>query len=838
MRLLGLLAFLSGALCAQTEVDFTRQVEPLLRAKCYGCHGPAQQMSGLRLDEKAAALKGGYSGAVILPGKSAESKLILRVTGAPGVMAMPPGTKGLPEAEAELLRKWVDGGAKWPESAAGAAPVLSKRVSHWAFRAIERPTPPAVRDARWVRNPIDAFVLARLEREGVKPAPEADRLTLLRRAHLDLTGLPPTPAEINEFLNDTDPDAYEHVVDRLLTSPHFGERWARPWLDRARYADSDGYEKDWARPYAWRYRQWVIEALNHDMPFDRFSVEQLAGDLLPKASVEDKVATGFLRMTLTNREGGVDNNQFKFENTVDRTSTLGAAWLGLTIGCAQCHDHKYDPIKQKDFYQLFAFFDKLEEVDIDAPMPGELGPYLARKDEYRARREGLLKEYRVGEQQAAWEKEMLETAAHPGVRTDWDLAWDCLLKLTEGGDGEKILRIAPEKRTQRQKDILTDHFIRNYHFAVGPKVYAETKFKELDERLRKLKDEYPQLTQAMTVDEGAGAAPSYLRVRGDYRTLGIEVQPQVPEVLPGMEVKAGARPTRLDLAKWVVSRGNPLTSRVTVNWVWAELFGRGIVKSLDDFGVRADKPTHPELLDYLAAKFMDDGWSMKKLIRGMVLSSAYRQSSRARVELEERDPDNELIARQTRLRLPAELIRDSALMAGGLISLDVGGKSVRPPQPDGVMELGYGNRWGNSWPESKGADKYRRGLYIHFQRSTPYPMLVNFDAPKANVALCQRDRSNTALQALNLLNDPVFHEAARGLAYEAMNASANWDARLEEAYLRTLGRKPADTEKRKFETFFAKQKQLLAKEGSHSDDAAWTELSSVLLNLDEFITRE
>lgn len=824
-----------SAAWAQSPVDYGKQVEPLLRSKCYACHGAAQQISGLRLDQKQAALTGGYSGPVIVPGNSAGSKLIDRVTGAKGVMIMPPAGKPLTPAEVAILRAWIDQGVQWPDSPQTSSTAPARKSTHWAFQPVRLPAVPQPRQSAWVKNPVDAFILAKLESEKIAPSPLASKLTLLRRAHLDLTGLLPTPAETREFLSDQRPDAFERLVDRLLDSPHYGERWARPWLDRARYADSDGYEKDWIRPYAWRYRHWVIDALNRDMPFDRFTTEQLAGDLIPNATVEQKVATGFLRMTMTNREGGVDNKQFQFENTVDRVITLGATWMGLTVGCAQCHDHKYDPVSQKDFYQLYSFFDHVEEVEDDAPMPGELGPYIATKDAYRAKREALLKEYNVAALQRAWEKELRRAGDHPGERTDWDLAWSVLITLTEGGDGEKILRIPEEKRTQRERDVLTDHFLRNYHFAVGQKPYAEVKFKELDEKLRKLKDEFPQLTQAMVVVEPPTGGPSYLRVRGDFRSLGIPVKPDVPAVLPALNK---AKPSRLDLAAWLMSGNNPLTGRVTVNWIWAELFGRGLVKTLDDFGTRGEAPTHPELLDYLASRFRDNGWSMKQLIREIVTSNTYRQSSSARPELDDRDPDNSLVARQARLRLPAELLRDAALQASGLLSLDIGGKSIRPPIPDGVMELGYGNRWGVAWPVNPGAGKYRRGLYIHFQRSTPYPMLMNFDAPKASVAQCKRERSNTALQALNLLNDPVFFEAADALGYLAMDSGTDWNMRLNAAFERALTRLPTNSEQQKLERYFAAQKQQLAKEGITGERAAWTALASVLLNLDEFQTRE
>ncbi len=702
-------------------------------------------------------------------------------------------------------------------------------LTHWAFQPVKRPPLPVA-----TANPIDAFVLARLEKEKIAPSPEADRITLLRRVSLDLTGLPPTSEEAAEYLRDKAPDAYGRLVGRLLASPHFGEKWARHWLDQARYADSDGYEKDWVRPYAWRYRQWVIDAINRDMPFDRFSIEQLAGDLLPDATTEQRVATGFHRMTLTNREGGVDNTQFRFENTVDRAATTASVWLGITAGCAQCHDHKYDPISQKNFYQLYAFFDHVEEVDIDAPMPGEMGPFLDKNAEYRAKREALLKEYNVPALQAEWEKKMLWTSANLGKETNWDLAWDCLLKLTEFGDGEKIVRIPPEKRTTHERDVLADHFIRNYHFGVGPKIYKEVKFAELDGKLRALYESYPQLSQAMTLAESGAAAPTHIRVRGDYKALGIEVAPGVPEAFPPLPV--GSKGTRLDLARWLFRENNPLTARVAVNRMWQELFGQGIVKTSEDLGVKGSAPSHPELLDRLASEFRESGWSRKQMLRLIVTSATYKQSSNARPELQTKDPTNVLLARQARLRLPGELIRDSALSVSGLLLPDVGGKSVRPPQPAGVTDLGYGKV---VWNESQGQQRYRRGLYIHFQRMTPYPMLMNFDGPKANVAACRRERSNTPLQALNLLNDPAFMEAAQALASQLPDGG--FEARLQFAFERALLRKPLQREVDSFKKYFLRQRAILQEEPPAAeglDAAAWTGVASVLLNLDEFVTRE
>lgn len=835
-------------------VDFTRDVQPVLRRNCYGCHGPAMQQSGLRLDQPAAMLKGGYSGKVIVPGKSGESPLIHRVRADKGVPAMPPGSKGLKPEEVAILTRWIDAGASVPAGSEATTATAARPVSqHWAFQPLRRPEPPAA--VGEARNEIDRFILARLAKDKLSMSPEADRRVLLRRVSLDLTGLPPTPEEMADFLADKRPDAFERQVDRLLASPHFGEKWARHWLDQARYADSDGYEKDWVRPWAWRWRNWVIDAINRDMPFDRFTIEQIAGDLLPNGGVEQRVATGFHRNTLTNREGGIDDRQFQFENTLDRASTVGTVWLGLTVGCAQCHDHKFDPVSQKDFYSLFAFFDNVEEVNIDAPLAGEVGPWLRTQAEYRAKRHKLLEEYNVATLQAAWEKDILYTIAHPGERTDWDLAWDCVNKLTEGGDGAKIVQIPLAERTEREADILTDHFVGNYHFAVGNKKWKELKLDELNKKLRELKVEYPQLSQAMTVAENSKRHPTNVRVRGDWKALGIEVQPDAPAVLPPLNAK-GAGATRLDLARWLVRKDNPLTARVAVNRIWQELFGAGLVRTPDDFGLRSERPVHPELLDWLAAEFMDNGWSRKALIRTIVLSAAYRQSSAARPELKDLDPNNLLLARQNRLRLTGESIRDSALLASGLLTRQIGGPSVNPPIPPGVLELSYGSRgWGTGWKEAQGADRYRRGMYIQFLRTTPYPLLVNFDVPKATVAACKRDRSNTPLQALNLLNDPVFLEAAQALAVRVLTDRPQKDfaSRLEVAYLDALGRPPSPTEKTRLQAYLEKQEALLVNADERSvaklapipltgiaqkQVAAWTAVSSVLLNLDEFITRE
>jgi cytochrome c5 len=818
------LVFVCAVMGAQTA-----DVQAIFQKRCYVCHGAQQQMSNLRLDQKDSAMR------VIAAGKSDSSRLIRMVSGAEQKV-MPPVGAPLTAAEIDTIRKWIDAGASW--TAGGKA-------THWSFVKVQRPAVPAVADAKWARNPIDNFILARLEKEKIAPSAEASKATLLRRASLDLTGLPPSREEVETFLRDDRPDAYERAVDRLLASPHYGEKWARYWLDLARYADSDGYEKDRSRPWAWRWRNWVIDALNRDMPFDEFTAEQLAGDLLPNRTLDTIVATGFNRNTLTNREGGTDPEQFRDEQVLDRAATLGTVWLGLTVGCAQCHNHKFDPIAQKEFYQLTAFFNTQEESNVPAPMPGEVGPYLASRPAYDAAKRALFEQYQIPQNESDWEEKLRYAALHPGEHDDWSFAYG---EFTHNVDtARKVLFLDPAKRSEVQQNQMVDYFLSACGNLFPKQHCADLKLPELRTKLNELNAKLPPYTFAPVLLENDTPPKTYVHVKGDWREHGEEVRPGVPAVLPPMQ----GPPTRLTLAKWLTSPENPLTSRVAVNRLWQEIFGRGIVRTSEDFGTQGDRPTHPELLDWLASEYMARGWSTKQMVRLMVTSATYRQSSNARPELTSRDPENTLLAHASRTRLGAETIRDEALCAGGLLDLRIGGPSVKPPQPKGVAELSYANSV--KWVESPGADKYRRGLYIHFQRTTPYPQLMNFDAPAANLACTRRERTNTPLQALNLLNDPVFFEAAQGLAFRAMReASGGFRERLNYAFEVTVGRPASDKEAERLGRYYDDTLKSLAADAKtvsalfpnriqdvpQTEAAAWVELSRVLLNLDEFITRD
>ena len=820
-------------------------------------------MSGLRLDSRAGLLKGGYAGPAVRLGESAESRLIHLVAGHDEARVMPMGGERLTQRQIGLLRAWVDQGARWPEGSVGTEQSADARSRpkerHWSFIPPERPVIPSLRNQEWVRNPVDAFVLAKLEQEDIRPSPAADRSALIRRVSLDVTGLLPTPREVERFLSDDQAGAYGRLVDRLLASAHYGEKWAQHWLDQARFGESDGYQADFTRPAAWRWRHWVIGALNANMPFDQFTIEQIAGDLLPDATIDQRVATGFHRNTLTNRESGFPLEMDRVEQVFDRADTVGTVWLGLTVGCARCHDHKFDPLTQKEYYELYSFFDSAVEVNIVAPLPGETAPYLELKKDYERKRRALMAEYKVDELQTEWEAIVLPACLHPDDPTI-DLQWKIVceeLRFEVDGihqsrfiGGEEILRISPAERPERYARNLTRYFV-NLVFAryAEKKRYQDLCWDELKSRLANLEADYPGLSEAQAITDNPNPPDTHILLRGDFRSPGHRVRAGTPSFLPPLP--EGGKPNRLVFARWLVSTDNPLTARVTVNRMWQEFFGPGLVATSEDFGARGEGPSHPELLDWLAAEFMDGGWDVKAMHKLIVMSATYRQASTTRSELESRDPGNRLLARQSRLRLSAEMIRDAALAASGLLDRRIGGRSVRPALPGGVADLGFGDFI--QWSESIGADRYRRGLYIFRQRTLMYPQLVTFDAPNTLAAHCRRERSTTPLQALTLLNDPVFVEAAQGLAARILREEqGSVEDRIDYAFRVSLGREPRAEERDRMLAYYREHKQMLREQPENQripapgggidgvdpmEAATWVGVSSVLLNLEEFITR-
>jgi hypothetical protein len=758
----------------------------LLRRKCQGCHNNKNRASGLSMETRRDLETGGNRGPAAIPGKPSESRLLSAVRHA-GDLKMPPGGR-LTDAEAAAIESWIAAGMPGIPS----EPAASK-PSHWAFNTPVRPALPAVSNEGWVRTALDRFILARLDREKLRPSPEADSVTLLRRLSLDLTGLPPSPAEVDAFLADREEGAYERQVERLLSSPHYGERWARHWLDQARYADSDGGSRDEPRQI-WKYREWVIRALNGDMPFDRFVTEQLAGDLLPHASHDQIVATGFQRNSLLQIEAGTDREQYRVEAVSDRVDTFGTVFLGLATGCARCHDHKFDPITQREYYRLFAFFNNVEEYGPELPPFSETGDLEVTHRPLQA----------LGKPE--------DVAKYDAIR-------------------EQLLALYRERFEFKER--------------FNPKP-NDPRLTTRSETIAALKKQIPKVDLAMVMRERPRPRESHVLLGGDFLRKGIPVTPAVPAAFHRYEApaKPGGAFDRLDLARWVVDKRNPLLARVAVNRIWSHYFGRGIVETENDFGTQGARPSHPELLDWLAIRFMDSDWSQKVVHRAIVESSVYRQASNARREIEAVDPGNRLLARQNRLRLDAEIVRDSALVASGALSRKIGGQSVFPPQPDHAMDASQVKK---TWKPSQGADRYRRGMYTHFWRITPHPALVVFDQPNAMMVCTRRARTTTPLQALTLLNDSAFHELARALAARIAEGAGSREEMLDMAFRSTVARRPDAAERERLLRLYATE--LDAFQGSPEEAeriagkndaglAAWTAVARVLLNTDEFITRE
>lgn len=778
--------------------SFTRDIKGLLSNRCIRCHGPDPEdrhgggEHGLRLDTFAGASEdlGGY--AALVPGDAEASELIARITATDPDIVMPPPEAGEPlsAAEVDLLRRWIEAGATYEP--------------HWAYVPISRPAVPAVSQTDWPQNPIDNFILARLEAEGLAPSPEADRATLARRLALDLTGLPIRPEAVDAFTADTSPDAVERLVDRLLNHPGYGEHMARGWLDLARYADSAGYADDPPRTI-WAYRDWVVRAFDANLPFDEFTIKQLAGDLLPEASLDDKIATAFHRNTLTNNEGGTIDEEFRTVAVVDRVSTTLSTWMGTTIACAQCHDHKYDPLSQREFFGLYAIFNNTADADRRDESPLVTLPW----EPVDAKRRPL-------------ERELAEiVAAVPQMKT-------------------------PTPRKQPQP--------------AGEPPELRPLRKHVDGLRRQIEAVKPVTVPVMAELAGDKRRVTKLQHRGNWQDLGPVVPEMTPAVFSEPELANDQSLDRLALARWLVSPANPLTARVIVNRLWERLFGIGIVSTSEEFGSQGELPSHPELLDWLASELIASGWDLKAVQRLIVTTATYRQSSKPTAERLAHDPENRLLACGPRVRLSAEVIRDQALAAAGLLSSKKGGPSVHPPQPDLGLRAAFGG--GIDWQTSTGEDRYRRAIYTTWRRSNPYPSMATFDAPSREVCTIRRPRTNTPLQALVTLNDPAFVEAAQGLARRMVSEAGPTATdragrglrlvlarqprpeeltRLVQLYEDSLAEFTADAAAAKAmatEPLGPLPADLLARYAGDAvqataDLAAWTVVGNVLLNLDE-----
>ncbi len=798
------LAVVASALMAAPLVaeppDFEHDVEPILRRHCWRCHGGPNAEGDLQLTSRAQAIaERDFSDPAIVPGDAAASPLIARVADAQAGDLMPLDGKPLAAAEIDVLKRWIDAGAIWPESAGRG---------HWAYVPPVRPELPEVEPAAGADHPIDRFIQQRLHRKGWQTAPAAEPAVLARRAALVLTGLPLPVERVAAFEADPTPQAYEQLIDELLASPAFGEHWARHWLDLARFSDSNGYQADQLRD-TWAYRDWVIAAFHQNKPFDEFVIEQLAGDLLDEPTLDQQIATGFHRMTTCNVEAGVDPEENRVLQVFDRVNTTGAVFLGATLECAQCHDHKYDPISQHEYYQLFAFFNNTPlEVELESGVQYNfVGPKLTLPltPDQQQRREELAEDLARVETRI---RELRGEASASSSASD-----------DETSETDAAEAIKPfQQRAQRLK-----------------------------EQLNRL-----QTTTLVMVEMDAPRETRLLN-RGEYLDPGDVVEPGTPSVLHPFESRPGAN--RLDFARWLVDRRNPLLARVTVNRLWGEVFGRPLVSTPEDFGTQAERPSHPELLDWLAVEFMESGWDVKHMVRLMVTSGGFRQRSAAASSDWRRDPENTWLARGPRFRLPAEVIRDNALAASGLISLERGGPPVMPYQPPNLWKAVGRNR--PIWETAEDHHRYRRGIYVVWKRGAPYPSFVNFDAPDRASCTVNRPRTNTPLQALTLLNDPAYAEAALGLAQRVLSErrEATLDEQLTYAFRLCVARAPQPRELAILTRLLELQREQLAERPQQVQAllnnlperwreqgldrlelAAWFAVANALLNLDETIS--
>ncbi len=965
------------------KISFQEQILPLIKGRCQSCHKGDAPPAGLNLMSDTGWKKGSANGNVVKAGDSKNSVLVHRIMGLDGKAQMPMNFAPLLPEEIQRIKDWIDQGATYD------AP-----RKHWAYVVPKRPALPSVKLKGWALNPIDSFVLARMEKDGLRPSPEASKETLIRRVSLDLIGLPPTIEEITGFVNDKSPNAYEKVVDRLLASPHYGERQARPWLDLSRYADSNGYEKDNNR-VAWPYRDWLINAFNKNLPFDQFTVQQLAGDLLPHPTLDQRVATGFHRNTMKNEEGGVDQDEAFYEVLNDRVATTATVWLGTTMGCAKCHNHKYDPFTQKDYYRLYAFYsnsnvkaegpasigeEKYYEPSIPVPTPEAAAKLATLRQEVEA----LGKQFDAAKPAAVamladWEKlagtesnwrtlsasqatadsgasveaqpdssyrvtgknpekdsytvnatipsgglagirlEALSDGALPNggpgradngnfvltyisatldgkavplmlasqdlfqdqwpasgaLTQDINSGWAMLpglgknhqavfqplqpmqgsklsvrlefqsiyprhtighFRLSVTEDADPALRMVPERiktLLNKQRTEKESQELQAYYLSVAPAL-VDLNAKKMAAQ-KQLDDLTAQQPVALVMQEKPVPYPlaAWVHKRGEFLTKTELVYASTPASLPPMPKDLPRN--RLGLAEWLVSPENPLTARVEVNRIWEQYFGRGIVETCEDFGTQGARPTHPELLDWLATEFTRTGWDMKKMNRLIVTSATYRQSSAATPELIEKDPQNLLLARGPRFRMEAEMIRDNALAVAGLLSPKIGGPSVYPDQPELVWNTPYN---GQDWMPSKGEDRFRRGIYTFWKRSAPYPVFLVFDATSREYCTVRRIRTNTPLQALNLMNDTTYIEAAKGLAKQMIEHGLSYGFQL------CTARQPSAQESERLQRLFEKtvqhyeaQPEEAKKLAGDATTSAWTVVANVLLNLDETLTK-
>ena len=835
-----LCALPATGLAADAPVSFNRDIRPILSENCFYCHGqdPNHREADLRLDVREVALKE----EAIVPGNPEKSLLIEHIYSEDKDELMPPpkSNRKLSAQQKELLKRWIAEGAKYEQ--------------HWAYVTPTRPAAPEVQNKDWARNDIDRFILARLEREKLSPSPEADRATLIRRVKLDLLGLPPTPEEVDAFLADQAPDAYERVVDRFLASPHYGERMALPWLDAARYADSNGFQQD-GDTFQWLWRDWVVQALNDDMPFDQFSTEQLAGDLLPNATQEQQIATAFNRNHLLNGEGGAIPEEQRFNNLFDRVDTTATNWLGLTMACAQCHDHKYDPLTQRDYYGLMSVFNQVSENGLAGGGPSRMriaAPFLeVITPENKARIAELEAKVKEAEE-AGQVKEKFELAF---AAWKTGLTPDSTTPDGRAVDGKltAILRIETAKRTDAQKKELENGLRSQFEKKVWPGVVKNDPRGKAAEDAKAALAKYrgEEIPRVMVMRDDKPRETSILE-RGEYLKPKEKIVFAPPAFLTPLP--QGAPTNRLGFAKWLFAPENPLTARVQVNRMWQHFFGAGLVKTVEDLGVQSEMPSHPELLDWLAVDFREGGWKMKRMHRMVVTSAAYRQSSKVSPEMVKRDPENRLLARGARFREPSLVLRDLALAASGLLNPQLGGQPVYPYQPDGIWEtLAITKERDFTYPKSSGTDLYRRSLYT-FWRRTIGPANM-FDASARQTCKVRAVVTSTPLHALTTLNDPTWVEAARVLAARSWEAGSEPDARIVRAFRLVLGRQPLDRDMEILRRAYAKQHAIfeadqkaageLLKVGAAPasnlpivDHAALTAVCLALFNLDEALTRE